>query len=69
MPNFNKIQAPDGTAYTVEDTAARTAVAGKNILSMSYESNNKAVVFTSTPIEVADTAVTLTARQAAGLKE
>lgn len=97
MPNFNKIKAPDGTDYIVEDTAAQsaasaaqstataaqaaadkaqeaagnitTAINGKGILSMSYSSAEKEIVFTSTAINIPDAAaLTITAKTAAGFE-
>lgn len=97
MPNFNKIKAPDGTDYTVEDTVAQsaataaqavataaqaaadkaqeaadnitTAINGKGILSMSYNSENKEIVFTSAPVNIPDAAaLTISAKTAAGLE-
>lgn len=97
MPNFNKIKAPDGTDYTVEDTAAQsaasaartaataaqtaakkaqeaadnitTAINGKGILSMSYETESKEIVFTSTAIDIPDAAaMSISAKTAMGLK-
>lgn len=97
MPNFNKIKAPDGTDYTVEDTAAQSAanaaqtaanaaqtaantaqeaaenitnaINGKGLLSMSYNSENKEIVFTSTAIEIPNAiAITISAKTAAGIE-
>jgi len=97
MPNFNKIKGPDGTDYTVEDTAAQsaasaaqtaataaqtaadkaqeaadnitTAINGKGILSMSYNSGNKEIVFTSTAIDIPDaTALAISAKTAVGIE-